>query len=288
MIITDLIRHDKKFFLGIFILLIAFILSAITLITEYDPTTVDSILKDIPPGQEFLFGTNSLGQDLFWRMSFAIKNSLILGILMGIFNIIMGATVGLISGYFGGLIDRSLSTIADTFIVIPSLPVIIFISFLLRDHLSFPLLAFILALFSWPWVARQTRSLILSLRERQFTFTSIFSGNNPFKVIMTQHFPFVISFLIAHFINSIQSAMSTEIVLSVFGLSRVDIPTIGTMIYWANQYQALLLGLWWWVLNPVIVSILLFYALYLTSVSISNFLDPRTRLLRIEVNQGKP
>ena len=81
--------------------------------------------------------------------------------------------------------------------------------------------------------------------------------------------------------------MSTEIVLSVFGLSRVDIPTIGTMIYWANQYQALLLGLWWWVLNPVIVSIILFYSLYLTSVSISNYLDPRTRLLRIEVNMRK-
>ena len=81
--------------------------------------------------------------------------------------------------------------------------------------------------------------------------------------------------------------MSTEIVLSVFGLSRVDIPTIGTMIYWANQYQALLLGLWWWVLNPVFVSIILFYSLYLTSVSISNYLDPRTRLLRIEVNMRK-
>ena len=287
MIFLDLLKYDKKFLFGVLFVTFSVLLAISTFFTNYDPTTVESMLKDIPPGKEFILGTNSLGQDLFWRMSFAIKNSLTLGILMGIFNILMGATVGLLAGYFGGIIDRLLSTLSDTFIVIPSLPVIIFISFLIKDHLNFPLLAFILALFSWPWVARQTRSLILSLRERQFTFTSIFSGNNSIKVILTQHFPFIISFLIAHFINSIQSAMSTEIVLSVFGLSRVDIPTIGTMIYWANQYQALLLGLWWWVLNPVIVSIILFYSLYLTSVSISNYLDPRTRLLRIEVNMRK-
>ena len=101
---------------------------------------------------------------------------------------------------------------------------------------------------------------------------------------MTQHLPFVIPFVIAHFINTIRSTISLEIVLALFGLTSLDTPTIGTMIYWANQYQAVLRGLWWWIGTPIVLTIVTFLGLYLLANSIADFLDPRTRLEVIKVS----
>jgi len=84
--------------------------------------------------------------------------------------------------------------------------------------------------------------------------------------------------IMATAINSIIFVIGTEIVLAVFGLSSLETPTLGTMIYWSVNYQAMLLGIWWWILTPVVICILLILSLYMLSVSISDFLDPRTRL----------
>jgi peptide/nickel transport system permease protein len=76
-------------------------------------------------------------------------------------------------------------------------------------------------------------------------------------------------------------AIGLEITLAIIGLTNLEIPTLGTMIYWALNYQAILLGYWWWMLTPVVISVFLFIALYWTSVSISEYLDPRSRIQRV-------
>ena len=75
-------------------------------------------------------------------------------------------------------------------------------------------------------------------------------------------------------------AMGMEITLAFLGLSNLEIPTLGTMLHWAVRYQAMLLGYWWWIATPVLAIIFLFVALYLLSVSISEYLDPRVRVER--------
>jgi peptide/nickel transport system permease protein len=72
-----------------------------------------------------------------------------------------------------------------------------------------------------------------------------------------------------------------EVTMAILGLSNLTIPTLGTMMHWAISYQAMLLGYWWWIATPVVVSVLLFVSLYLLSVSVSQYLDPRTRIQRI-------
>jgi peptide/nickel transport system permease protein len=72
-----------------------------------------------------------------------------------------------------------------------------------------------------------------------------------------------------------------EITLAFLGLVNMEIPTLGTMLQWAISYMAVMLGYWWWILTPIILSILLFVALYWLSVSISEYLDPRTRIQRV-------
>jgi peptide/nickel transport system permease protein len=98
---------------------------------------------------------------------------------------------------------------------------------------------------------------------------------------MREYLPFVVPLIFATIINNMAWAVGMEITLSILGLSNLEIPTLGTMLYWAIGYQAMLLGIWWWLFTPVVISVLLFVSLYLLSVSISEYLDPRTRIQRI-------
>jgi peptide/nickel transport system permease protein len=72
--------------------------------------------------------------------------------------------------------------------------------------------------------------------------------------------------------------MGTEITLAIFGLSSMDEATLGTMLHWSLRYQALFTGLLWWILTPIVFSIILFVSLYIISIGLSEYLNPRTRL----------
>ena len=91
-------------------------------------------------------------------------------------------------------------------------------------------------------------------------------------------------FIFSTLINNMSWAIGLEITLAILGLVNMDIPTLGTMLQWAINYQAILLGRWWWILTPVTLSVLLFVALYWLSVSISEYLDPRSRVQRVGAN----
>ncbi|HHV00895.1 MAG: ABC transporter permease [Defluviitoga tunisiensis] len=282
-ILKDLLKRDKKFLFGFVVICILAFLAILSFFSPYNPRSWNVVPKDRPPSLKYLLGTNSMGQDIFWNTTYALRNSFILGLTTAFVANIIGTIVGLIAGYKGGALDKVLMSINDSFIVLPSLPILIFLSFSLRDKMNMFTMGLIISMFSWPWAGKQVRAQVLSLRERDFTHTAVFSGMNMWRVVFKEHLPFVIPWVIANFINTILSALGMEISLSVLGLSSLEIPTIGTTIYWAMQYQAIFRGIWWWILTPIILSVLFFVALYMLSVSISEFLDPRTRLQRIKM-----
>lgn len=282
-ILKDLLKRDKKFLFGFIVICILALLAILSFFSPYDPRSWNVVPKDRPPSSKYFLGTNSMGQDIFWNTTHALRNSFILGLTTAFVANIIGTIVGLIAGYKGGALDKVLMSINDSFIVLPSLPILIFLSFSLRDKMNMFTMGLIISMFSWPWAGKQVRAQVLSLRERDFTHTAVFSGMNMWRVVFKEHLPFVIPWVIANFINTILSALGMEISLSVLGLSSLEIPTIGTTIYWAMQYQAIFRGIWWWILTPIILSVLFFVALYMLSVSISEFLDPRTRLQRIKM-----
>jgi len=282
-ILKDLLKRDKKFLFGFTVICILVFLAILSAFSPYDPRSWNVVPKDQPPSLQHLLGTNSMGQDIFWNTTYALKNSFILGLTAACISTIIGTIVGLIAGYRGGTLDRVLMSINDSFIVLPSLPILVFLSFTLREKMTIFVMGAILSIFSWPWGGKQVRAQVLSLREREFTYTSVFSGMNMWKVVFKEHLPFVIPWVIANFINTVLWALGMEITLSVLGLTSLEIPTIGTTIHWAMQYQAIFRGIWWWMLTPIILSVVFFVALYMLSVSISEFLDPRTRLQRIKM-----
>ncbi len=266
-----------------FVILIVISLVILSFFSPYGPTVRRVVSRNLLPSFEHPFGTNSLGQDIFWKLTYAVRNSLILGVFCALISRTIAVSNGLLSGYIGGTRDRILSTITDSFVVIPRLPILILLSFFLKEKMSILTLAITLAVLDWAWPSKRYRAQVLSLREREFTYTAVFSGMNTFKVVFKEHFPFLIPYMMADFISGFLWAIGMEITLSILGLSALATPTIGTMIYWANYHQAMLRGIWWWISPPIIAGILTVVAFYMLSASISEYLDPRTRLQRIKM-----
>ena len=279
-ILRDLFK-DYRFGISFIILIILLIFACLSFFSPYDPTFWGDVPRDLKPSITYLLGTNSKGQDIFWQATFAVRNSLIIALIASSVSRVIAVLVGMVAGYKGGLTGRILMFVSDVFLVIPLFLVIVMLAMLVRDKMTLVTLALLLAVFGWAWDARIIRSQILSLREREFTQTAVLSGTGTVPLVLKEYMPFTTPLVFSTLINNMSWVIGLEITLAFLGLVNMEIPTLGTMLQWAISYQAVLLGYWWWILTPIILSILLFVALYWLSVSISEYLDPRTRIQRV-------
>jgi len=262
------------------------VMVVLSFFSPYEPDDTRVVSRNEPPSQEFIFGTTSQGQDVFWMLTFAIRNSLIIAGLAVMIGRTIGVLVGMLSGYVGGTIDRIVSSVVDSFIVIPRLPLLILIATIMRGQMTFVGLGLIIGLLDWAAPSKRYRAQIMTLRERDFTHTAVFAGMNPLKIVVQEHLPFLIPFLLADVVSGFLFAIGFEVTLSILGLSDLDTQSIGTQIYWGNYYQALLSNRIWVLAAPIIASIVIVIGFHLISVGLSSYLDPRTRLERMQLKSG--
>jgi len=277
-VMRDLLKYDGRFRIAFIFLSTVVVMIVLSFISPDDPNKTFVVAMDTPPSPEHIFGTNSRGQDIFWWMTFAVRNSFVLGVITAIISRVIAVLVGLTAGYRGGWIDKVLMSINDSFVVMPLLPILILLGFLLRDQMNLFYLAIILGLFGWPFDARLIRSQVLSLKERSFSRTAVYSGSSSFWITINEHLPFVLPIVFATTINNMLWSIGMEVTLAVLGLSDLTNPSLGTALYWANQHGAMVAGVWWWIAAPTLVAIILFLGLYLLFASINEYIDPRTRL----------
>jgi peptide/nickel transport system permease protein len=262
-------KLNTRLTVGLVILTIFFILGGILpFISPYDPRSWNIVPRNLPPSGEHFFGTNNLGQDTFWLLSYAIRNSLLIGLMVGFFATLIGVLVGLTAGFLGGIADRALTLTMDVFIVVPSLPILILMASLLQGRASLVTIGVVLIIFNWPWPARQVRSIALSMREREFINTARFAGSGTARIVTREILPYIYAWSLANFVNTVLVAIAIESGLAVIGLSSLEQPTLGTMIYWALQHQALLGARWWWIGSPVVAIMLLFVSLFLVTTGV--------------------
>jgi peptide/nickel transport system permease protein len=278
--LRDLFK-DYRFTFSFIVLVIIVILAVLSFFSPYDPTLWSVVPKNMKPSADHVLGTDANGQDVFWQATFAVRNSLIISLVSALVSRVIAILVGMVAGYKGGTIDRVLMFLGDSLLVIPLFLMFIMISMMVRDRMNLVVLGLMLAAFGWPWDARLIRSMVLSLRERDFTMTAILSGTGTVKLVLKEYMPFTLPLIFSTVINNISFAIGTEITLAILGLVNLNIPTLGTMLNWAYTSQSILLGRWWWILTPVSLSLFMFIALYWLSVSISEYLDPRTRIQRV-------
>jgi peptide/nickel transport system permease protein len=279
-VLRDLFK-DYRFALSFCVLSLLLTLAILSIFSPYDPTRWGVVPRDLRPSWKNILGTDSNGQDIFWQATFAVRNSLIISVIAGSVSRVIAVVIGMVAGYRGRGTDRALMFISDSLLVIPLFLIIVMMAMLVRASMNLVTLGLLLAFFGWAWDARVIRSLILSLREREFTQTAVLSGTGTVRLVLNEYMPFSMPLIFSTLINNMSWAIGLEITLAILGLISMDIPTLGTMLQWAISYQAILLGRWWWILTPIVLSVLLFVALYWLSVSISEYLDPRSRIQRV-------
>lgn len=257
---------NPRLAIGLAIILIMGVGSfALPIFNTVDPSVQATYLKNLPISFEHPLGTNAIGQDIFWFLVYAVRNSLTLGILVGLGVTVIATTVGLSAGYIGGNFERVVMLFVDSFITIPLLPILIILGAVIRGNSNFLTVGVIIMIFGWAWGARTVRSMALTLREREFINMAKFSGANTFDVLLREVFPYVTSYMLVAFINTVLFAINTEATLAVIGLSKVEVPTLGSIIFWALNYNALFTGNYVWIVAPIIATVALFLGLFLTS-----------------------
>jgi peptide/nickel transport system permease protein len=280
-IVRDLFRYNREFAFGAIIMLVVIVISGLSFFSPYAPIDTYVVPMDVAPSTAFPFGTTSRGQDVFWQLTFALRNTLTFGFIVALLSRLFSLTVGLISGYVGGAVDRVLMAINDTFIVIPLFPLLVLLYFVLRENMTWAVLALVMSGLGWAYDARLIRSVMISLKTREFTKTGIFSGMTMRQIVTEEHLPYVLPIVFSTFMNNMNWSIGLEVTLSVLGFTDIDTPTIGGMIYWANQHSAMVSGVWWWFFFPTFFITLTFIGLFLLSISMNEYIDPRSRLSRM-------
>lgn len=208
-----------------------------------------------------------------WLLIEAIHNSLTIGLIVATIGTVAGVLVGLVAGFSGGLVDRTLMVVTDTFVVIPSLPILVLMTALMRGSATVVIMALVLAMFAWAWPSRQIRSMALSIKERDFIQTAWFSGEGTMQVVVTEILPYALTWSLSNFMNATLNAIASESSLAVLGLSPGNLLSLGNMIQWARDRNAIFAGQWFWIGSPIVATVLLFIGLFLLITGYNDYLQ---------------
>ena len=280
-VFRDLIRYNIEFTIGLVLVTVVVLFALLSFFSPVDTSLIYTTIPDQPPSWQYWFGTNSRGQDMFWQLSTALRNSLTFGLIVALISRVISITVGLLAGYLGGWVDRALMFVNDIFVAVPIFPVLVLFYFVLRNNMDSLTLALIMACFGWPFDARLIRSVALGLKHREFTRHAVFAGMSTRKVLLEEHLPYVMPIVFATFMNNMLWSIGLEVTLAVLGFTNINNPTFGTVLYWANSHSAMVVGVWWWILIPVILIVMTFLGLFLLAMSMNEYIDPRSRLRRM-------
>jgi peptide/nickel transport system permease protein len=245
------------------------------LIIHQDPTALSSAVLQ-PPSSAHWLGTTQTGQDVFSQVVVGTRTSMLLGIGTGLMATIISVIVGLIAGYCGGLIDDMLSLVINIFLVVPAIPLAIIIAAYFPFRGPLPI-AIIVTITGWAWGARVLRAQTLSLRRREFVEAARASGETTLRIIFAEILPNEIAVVAAGLVGTMIYAILAQVGLEFLGLGDVTTVSWGTIFYWAQNNEALLLGAWWWFLAPGLCVALLGAGLAFINFGIDELANPRLR-----------
>jgi len=229
----------------------------------------------LQPTIQHLLGTDGIGRDLLSQVIWGTRISLMIGFVVAISVIIIGSAVGLAAAYYGGPMDELLMRFTDELMVLPSLPLMIWMATMLGQSMWNTII--VLAVFGWPSMARMVRSETLSIKNRPFVDAARVSGASDVSIMTQIILPNVAPLIVANGILSIISAILGEASLSFLGLGDPFNMSWGTVLYFAQIEGAFYNNGWAWILAPGLSIAAVGLAITFVGTAITDIANPRLR-----------
>lgn len=277
------LRKNKLAMTGLFVLIFMFIFSFIgPLLSPYNVIQTNILNANKAPSAQHWLGTDSIGRDVLLRLMLGGRISLLVGLVSVTISVIVGTTVGGLSGFYGAWVDNLLMRMADIFMAAPFFPILIILSAVMSDRKVTPesrifIVMFIIGILSWAGLSRLIRGQILSLREQEFMQAAEALGIRDSRKIMKHLIPNVIPTIIVSATLGIGSAILTESALSFLGLGvNPPIPSWGNMIQAANNFYNLQFRPWLWI-PPGVCIFVTVMSINLLGDGLRDALDPKLK-----------
>jgi peptide/nickel transport system permease protein len=259
----------------VFLSLIVLMAIFAPLIAPDGPVQIDLTAINQPPSLHHLFGTDSLGRDLWARVVYGARVSLVVGFGAVAISLAIGTALGLVAGVFGGWIDGLLMRITDAFLSIPAILLVMVFVAVVGPSLSSIVVS--IALIQWTTSARLVRGQVLGLREREFVLAAYVTGVSRRRVVLDHLMPNLLGPLSVLATFSVANAILIEAGLSFLGLGvRPPTPSWGQIISAAQEPSVLLTQWWIWVPACVAISLTVLSINFIGD-GLRDALDPKSR-----------
>ena len=248
------------------------------LISPHDPIEHNLRSRFKPPGHQdatgiYYLGSDQLGRDILSRVIAGTRVSVTVGVLAVVIAGLIGVSYGLVSGFSGGLVDNFMMRIADAFLAIPFIVLVVAVSGVVGAGLM--TLIFILGVTSWVTYARVTRAEVLSVREVDYVMAARALGQSSFKIMFKHILPNVTGSIIVLATMMVATTMLAEASLSFLGLG-VQAPTVTWGLMWSDGRQVI--GSAWWMSTfPGIAITITVLGVVFLGDWLRDLLDPRLR-----------
>jgi peptide/nickel transport system permease protein len=274
--------RSPKIIIGLVVLIVFLILAIVgPLLAPYDPSASLSTTSGVPqpPSAAHWLGTTQTQQDIFSQLLAGGRSTVLVAFLSGLVATALSVIIGVTAGYLGGIADDILSMLANFFLVMPALPLLIVVfGFLPASGGSNDLLiGLIIAITGWAWGARVLRAQTLSLRNRDYVESARIIGERPWRIIGYEILPNLMPVVASSFLFTVLYGVGTYTALAFLGLVNPEHWSWGGILFWAQSSEAELSGYWWWYIPPGLAVAFLGTALALLNFGIDEFINPRLR-----------
>lgn len=262
-------------------IVLVFVLMAVfaPYLAPHDPTDTvyredGSVATLDEPNAAFPMGTNHLGQDILSQWVFGARVSLIVALFSGLSVMTIGTVVGLVSGYYKGVLDLVLMRVVDILYAIPATPLVLVVALFFGSSVWNVIIAMVLVL--WRTMARLIRSQTLTLSEQPFVKTAKAAGASDLRIMFVHIAPVLVPLMLIEGTFVMGAAIILEAGVSFLGLGATEMMSWGVMLQLTFSSGAIA-SAWWWVLPPGISITLLVVSFFYISRGIEAITNPQLR-----------